>query len=98
MYQFIVYRSTRNESQDSSQNLTLELNIFLGPNYLVTYHKESIAGVETIWDFCQQDQQYLTKGAGFLLYQIADEIAGVLIFLKRKKGFDNGWMHALPIQ
>ncbi|MBK5107414.1 MAG: magnesium/cobalt transporter CorA [Anaerolineales bacterium] len=73
-YLFMVLRSARNESQDSLEILTLELDIFLGPNYLVTFHKDSIAGVDTIWDLCQQDQRYLSKGTGYLLYQIADEI------------------------
>ena len=30
--------------------------------------------MNTIWSFCQDDQRYLSKGGGYLLYQIADEI------------------------
>jgi magnesium transporter len=73
-YLYIVWRSARIASEGSFEILTPELDIFLGPNYLVTYHKESIAGVDTIWGLCQDDQRYLSKGAGYLLYQIADEI------------------------
>lgn len=73
-YLYIVLRTARNESQDSLELITLELDIFLGPNFLLTYHEESIAGIDTIWDLCQQDQRYLSKGAGYLLYHIADEI------------------------
>lgn len=51
-----------------------ELDIFLGENYLVTYHEEEIAAVDKIWTASHQDNKYGTRGAGYLFYQIADEI------------------------
>ena len=38
-YLSIVWRSARKASEGSFEILTPELDIFLGPNYLVTYHK-----------------------------------------------------------
>ncbi len=53
---------------------TVELDLFVGRNYLVTYQARSIAAVERVWAACQRDERYLQKGVGRLLYQVADEL------------------------
>ncbi|MBU0494612.1 MAG: magnesium/cobalt transporter CorA [Chloroflexi bacterium] len=53
---------------------TLELDIFLGQNYLVTYHAQSIAAVDRVWAACQRDERHLKRGAAYLLYKLADEL------------------------
>ena len=73
-YLYMVLRTVKTEPQDTFEIRTPELDIFLGPNYLVTYHEEPIAAVEKIWTLCHQDHRYLSKGAGYLLYHIADEM------------------------
>ena len=73
-YLYLVLRTVKTEHQDTFEIRTPELDIFLGSNYLVTYHEEPIASVEKIWTLCHQDHRYLSKGAGYLLYHIADEI------------------------
>lgn len=73
-YLYLVLRTVRFASHDSLEIITPELDIFLGPNYIVTYNAGHIDAVEKVWDLCQQDQRYLARGAGYLLYQISDEI------------------------
>jgi magnesium transporter len=73
-YLYMVLLTARKASQDSFEILTPELDVFLGSNYLVTYHKEAIASVDAIWALCLRDQRYMSKGPGFILYQISDEI------------------------
>jgi magnesium transporter len=73
-YLYMVLRTVKTEPQDFFEISTPELDIFLGPNYLVTYHEEAIAAVEKLWTLCHQDHRYLSKGAGYLLYHIADEM------------------------
>lgn len=73
-YLFMVFRAVRYESQGTFEIFTPELDIFFNPKFLVTYHQEPIEAVDIIWNFCQQNQRYLSKGAGYLLYHIADEI------------------------
>ncbi|MBU0490830.1 MAG: magnesium/cobalt transporter CorA [Chloroflexi bacterium] len=53
---------------------TLELDIFLGQNYLVTYHAQPIAAVDRVWSSCQRDERHLKRGAAYLLYKLADEL------------------------
>ncbi len=73
-YLYLVFRTVKTDHQDISEIRTPELDIFLGSNYLVTYHEDPLTAVEKIWELCHQDQRYLSRGAGYLLYQIADEI------------------------
>jgi len=49
-----------------------ELDIFLGQNYIVTYHDEPIKAIEDTWISCDRDPRTLQEGADHLLYKIAD--------------------------
>ncbi len=53
---------------------TLEMDVFLGKNYVVTHHVEPIAAVERVWQACQRDTRHMEKGAGRLLYKLMDEL------------------------
>ncbi len=53
---------------------TLELDVFLGTNYLITYQARSIATVDRVWTTCQRDERRLQRGAAHLLYTLADEL------------------------
>lgn len=59
---------------DSRQIDTVELDIFIGRNYLVTYQTQSIAAIDRVWSACQRDERHLKQGPGRLLYRIADEL------------------------
>jgi magnesium transporter len=54
---------------------THELDLFLGPNYLVTIHEEPIPPLDHLWDQCRQGAgQRLQGGADHLLYLLADAL------------------------
>jgi magnesium transporter len=53
---------------------TRELDIFLGPNYLVTHHRQTIAAVERVWQNLCKDQRRLAHGADYLLYLLLDAL------------------------
>ncbi|MGD8967899.1 MAG: magnesium/cobalt transporter CorA [Anaerolineae bacterium] len=53
---------------------TLELDVFLGQNYLVTYHTRPIASLDRVWAASHRDDRYLQRRAGYLLYRLADEL------------------------
>ncbi len=48
-----------------------ELDVFVGPGYIVTHHQQPIDALERVWDSCQRDPRYLKRGTPYLLYQIA---------------------------
>ncbi|UCE00849.1 MAG: magnesium/cobalt transporter CorA [Chloroflexota bacterium] len=80
-YLYLVLRTALRESPQTEGIAIPELDIFLGENYLVSYQSIPIQSVEKIWELCQKDQRYLSRGAGFLLYQIADEMATDIMHL-----------------
>jgi magnesium transporter len=52
---------------------SIELDIFAGPNYVVT-HREPMEAVERVWNGCGKDDRLMGRGAGRLLYHLVDEI------------------------
>jgi magnesium transporter len=53
---------------------TCELDIFLGPNYLVTHHRHPIEAVERVWRNTCQDQRRVEYGPDHLLYEVLDTL------------------------
>jgi magnesium transporter len=51
---------------------TRELDVFLGRNYLLTHHAETVDFVDRLWNNCLTDQRRLERGADFLLYDLLD--------------------------
>jgi magnesium transporter len=63
-----------NDPQDGEHIDTLELDVFLGKNYIVTHHDQSIAAVDRGWANCQRDERHLKGGADHLLYELTDGV------------------------
>ena len=53
---------------------TNELDIFLGSNFLVTYHELPVHGLERAWQICLKSDRHRRKGVDHLLYLVSDEI------------------------
>lgn len=51
-----------------------ELDIFVGKQYLVTYHVEPIAALERVFTYCQKDERFFRQGPDHLLYRLVDEL------------------------
>ena len=73
-YLYLVLHAVAFDPTDDEPLHTHELDLFLGQNYLVTYRTEPIAAVDRAWAACQRDERHLQKGAGRLLYKLADEL------------------------
>jgi magnesium transporter len=73
-YVYLVLHAVVLDTQDDGQVSTLELDVFLGKNYLVTHRTQPIAAVDRTWTACQRDERHLQKGAGHLLYRLSDEL------------------------
>jgi magnesium transporter len=54
---------------------TLELDVFLGRNFLVTHHSQTLDFLDRLWNNCKTDQRRLERGADFLLYDLLDRLA-----------------------
>lgn len=57
------------------EEMTLpELDVFLGPYFLVSYHRDPLPAVERVWSDAQRDPRFLSHGADHLLYRMIDAI------------------------
>ncbi len=73
-YLYLVLHAMSFDGQDGGRLDAPELDVFLGRNYLVTYHDQPIAAVDRVWGLCQRDSRHLQRGADHLLYRLTDEL------------------------
>jgi magnesium transporter len=55
---------------------TIELDAFLGGNYLVTHHDLPITALDRAWQLCQKDERHRRSGADHFLYLLTEELTG----------------------
>jgi magnesium transporter len=53
---------------------SIELDVFLGENYIVTHHDLSIQALDRVWDMCKKDSRHFKRGADHVLYKLTDEL------------------------
>ena len=69
----IAHAISRDEVHD--ELMTLEINLFLGDNYLVTcFTDPSMPPVETTWSVLERDSRITSNGADFLCHAILDSL------------------------
>jgi magnesium transporter len=73
-YLYIVLHAVVFDHENEYHVDTLELDIFLGDNYIVTHHDQKISGIEKVWNSCMKDDRFWKNGPDYLLYRIADEV------------------------
>ncbi len=74
-YLYLVLHAVAFNQGENEPLNTLELDVFLGQNYLVTYEAQPLATIDRVWALCQRDERHLQRGVGHLLYRLADELA-----------------------
>ena len=73
-YIYIAVHAVRFD-QGMEDVATSEVDIFLGPNYLVTHHTEDIAALERQWRSVLRDERHTRRGPDYCLYELCDAIA-----------------------
>ena len=73
-YVYLVLHAVVMDSTGEAHLDLLELDLFLGRNYVVTYRTAQMAAVDRVWAACQRDERHLQKGGAHLLYLLADEL------------------------
>lgn len=54
---------------------SIELDVFLGTNFIVTYHQVPLPTVDLVWQHLLRNESHLQRGSKYILYQIIDELA-----------------------
>ncbi|MDQ6914765.1 MAG: magnesium/cobalt transporter CorA [Actinomycetota bacterium] len=88
-YLFIVLHFPRFDKNVGRLNAA-ELDIFVGPDFLITLPNEPIDAVEYLFERCRASEevreQYMSKGPGYLLYKIVDDAVDASFPMLRKMG------------
>lgn len=72
-YLFIVlHAATLGAHKDKATSL--ELDSFVGQNYVVTVHLKTIPSVSSTWERCIKNSGIMTRGAAYLFYFLADAL------------------------
>ena len=72
-YLYLVLKDVVYTAESQQVHLP-ELDIFLGKQFLVTHHKESVKAVDCVWELCQRNPRWLQHGVDHLLYRVIDEV------------------------
>jgi magnesium transporter len=75
-YLFVVLHFPRYDKAVGRLNAA-ELDVFVGPDYVITLPNETLQPVEYLFERCRQKEelrdQLFSRGAGYLLYRIVDD-------------------------
>jgi magnesium transporter len=88
-YLFIVLHFPRYDKVVGRLNAA-EVDIFVGPDYLITIPNEPLQAVEYLFERCRGNEQLrddlFSKGPGYLLYKIVDDCVDASFPMLRKMG------------
>src|SRR4051812_18997605 len=88
-YLFIVLHFARYDARVSRLNAA-ELDVFIGPNYVITLPNEPLQPVEFLFERCRTNEEerekLFSKGSGYLLYKIIDNCVDASFPMLRKIG------------
>ncbi len=71
-YHFLVIHAIRYNEERDEEIMLVQLNIFLGENYIVTIHKNTLPSLGRLAKICLTDIKVSDKGRDFFLYSIID--------------------------
>jgi magnesium transporter len=88
-YLFIVLHFPAYDKTVGRLNAT-EVDLFVGPDYLITLQNEHLHPIEYLFERCRTDEELresiFSKGAGYLLYKIVDDCVDASFPMLRKIG------------
>jgi magnesium transporter len=77
-YLFIVAQSVSYVGRAERLDLA-ELNLFLGPNYVVTSRWQPVPSVDELFDRARENHHILARGADFLAHTVLDSLVDLLL-------------------
>ncbi|MCW2279205.1 magnesium/cobalt transporter CorA [Heliophilum fasciatum] len=73
-YYFFVFHALRYDEESDNELTIFELDVFLGPNYIVTMHRSALPAVGRVAYHCLRGPKYMDRGPDYLVYAIVDGI------------------------
>jgi magnesium transporter len=88
-YVFVVLQFPRFD-RDQERLSVVELDLFVGPDYVITLPDAELEPVDSLFARCQESEEvrdgYFEKGAAYLLYRIIDHCVDASFPMLRKMG------------
>lgn len=72
-YLYFIVHGVRSDTSPDHFN-TIELDAFIGPNYVITYHHDDFRSINNVRKLLSTSPVICQRGAAFLLHQIFDQI------------------------
>ncbi len=75
-YHFFVFHALRyfEDAEEEDEISSIELDVFLGQNYIVTIHPIALSAVGKVARISLRDTELMDRGSEYLLYKIVDNI------------------------
>lgn len=75
-YNFFVFHALRyfEEAEEEDEISSIELDVFMGANYIVTIHPIALAAVGKVARICLRETELMVLGPEHLLYRIVDNM------------------------
>ncbi|MGE5398522.1 MAG: magnesium/cobalt transporter CorA [Chitinophagales bacterium] len=74
-YHFFVFHSLRYfEEAEDDEITSIELDVFLGANYVVTIHPTALSAVGKVARICLGGSELMNRGPDYMLYSIVDNL------------------------
>ncbi|MGE5371264.1 MAG: magnesium/cobalt transporter CorA [Solirubrobacterales bacterium] len=74
-YHFFVFHAMKYfEEAEDDEITSIELDVFLGQNYVVTIHPIALSAVGKIARTCLRSGQFMSRGPDYLLYNLVDNL------------------------
>ncbi|MFZ5911525.1 MAG: magnesium/cobalt transporter CorA [Chloroflexota bacterium] len=84
LYIVLNYMHLRQNHHSEWETEVDELDIFLGPNFVITHHDYPLPALDETWAACRRDIRNLQAGADHLLYKIVDNlVAGYMPLVEK---------------
>lgn len=74
-YSFFVFHAMKyNEEAEDDEITSIELDVFLGPNYVVTIHPTALYAVGEVARVCLKKPEMMNRGPDYLLYNLVNKL------------------------
>jgi magnesium transporter len=84
LYIVLNYMHLDRPAAEAGDTQVDEVDIFLGPNYLITHHDRPTPAIDETWAACGRDPRNIQQGADHLLYKLTDNlVAGYMPIVEK---------------
>ncbi len=78
-YLTMVTRVIDPQAGQDAEITTQEVDLFIGKNYVVSYHPQESKTIQKVWETARKDNRVFQRGSAYILYLLLDETSNDFI-------------------